>query len=145
MPPPDPAPLRKDAPVPAPEPPPLPPQSRPPEGLRSLRFTRGERWALLLFLAAAAVLLGVHVLLRTPRPFAVEHGKEGGGAYLVNINTEIAAELELLPGIGAKKAQAIIDHRKTRGDFRTLDDVARVEGIGKALAGKIAPLIRFDE
>jgi len=50
----------------------------------------------------------------------------------VNINTATQAELESLPGIGPKKALAIIDYRKKNGNFKSVDDLNQVEGIGDA-------------
>ena len=51
---------------------------------------------------------------------------------LVNVNTADAAELETLTGIGPSLAQAIIDYRAEHGDFRTLDELLEVRGIGSA-------------
>lgn len=54
----------------------------------------------------------------------------GAGMAAVNINTATKEELTTLKGIGEKKAQAIIDYRKKNGDFKTVDDLEKVEGIG---------------
>ena len=48
----------------------------------------------------------------------------------ININTATIYELIILPGIGPKLAQRIIDYRNTYGPFRTASDLTKVEGIG---------------
>ena len=49
----------------------------------------------------------------------------------VNVNTADAAAIaEELNGIGVKKAQAIIDYRKANGDFKTIEALTEVKGIG---------------
>jgi len=48
----------------------------------------------------------------------------------VNINTADAKTLETLDGIGPAKAQAIVDHRKQNGLFRSVEDLGKVDGIG---------------
>jgi comEA protein len=60
-------------------------------------------------------------------------------ARKVNVNTASAAELDLLPGIGAAYAGRIIADRETNGPFRTLDDLDRVPGIGPKTIAKLAP------
>lgn len=54
----------------------------------------------------------------------------GNALAAVNINTATKEELDALPGIGPAKAQAIVDHRKQNGPFRTIDDLKNVKGIG---------------
>ncbi|MGR8930350.1 MAG: ComEA family DNA-binding protein [Gammaproteobacteria bacterium] len=50
----------------------------------------------------------------------------------VNINQADATTIsESLTGIGPKKAEAIIEYRKEHGDFKTLDDLQKVKGIGE--------------
>lgn len=49
---------------------------------------------------------------------------------LVNINTASAVELEALPGIGPATAQKIVDDRTTNGPFELPEDLMRVPGIG---------------
>lgn len=48
----------------------------------------------------------------------------------VNINTANVEELATLKGIGEKKAQAIIDYRKANGEFKTINELSNVKGIG---------------
>jgi len=55
----------------------------------------------------------------------------------VNINTATVQELEALNGIGPVKAQAIIDHRKANGPFKSIEQVKDVKGVGDATFDKI--------
>ncbi|KHF31652.1 ComE operon protein 1 [Paenibacillus sp. P1XP2] len=61
----------------------------------------------------------------------------------MNINTAQAAELMTIPGIGAKKAQAIIDYRNERGPFKRVADLDKVKGIGPKMLEKIKPYIEL--
>ena len=51
----------------------------------------------------------------------------------VNINTASAAELETLPRIGPKVAQRIVDYRTQHGDFKRVEEIMKVRGIGQKL------------
>ncbi len=64
-----------------------------------------------------------------------------GAADLININTADAMLLDTLPGIGAVKAQAIIDFRVASGSFTSIEEIQNVSGIGPATYTKLAPLI----
>lgn len=55
----------------------------------------------------------------------------------VDINTATAAQLEALPGIGASKAQAIVDYRTKNGPFKSTDDLKNVPGIKEGTYAKI--------
>ncbi|WP_429946310.1 helix-hairpin-helix domain-containing protein [Bibersteinia trehalosi] len=56
---------------------------------------------------------------------------------LVNLNTATAAEIQdKLVGIGAKKAQAIVEYREKNGNFISLEQLTEVSGIGKATLDK---------
>jgi competence protein ComEA len=59
----------------------------------------------------------------------------------VNLNTASAAELEALPRIGQTLAQRIVDYRTMHGPFRTVDELAMVDGISLAIVDAIRPLI----
>ena len=50
---------------------------------------------------------------------------------IVNINTATAAELDALPGIGAKTAARIVEYRQKNGAFKKVEDLMNVRGVGE--------------
>ncbi len=60
----------------------------------------------------------------------------------VDINTATQAELEALPGIGAKTATDIIRERDENGPFASAEDLARVPSMTTAIMGKVKGLVR---
>ena len=61
--------------------------------------------------------------------------------FPININTATAETLQLLPDIGPARAQAIIEYRAQIGQFKSLDDLLQVKGIGDKILEKISPYI----
>jgi competence protein comEA helix-hairpin-helix repeat region len=55
----------------------------------------------------------------------------------VNINTANVEELQQLKGIGAKKAAEIVAYREAHGEFKNVDELTNVKGIGKATLEKL--------
>jgi competence protein ComEA len=88
-----------------------------------------------LALAILAVIAGA-APLASAAPGAEERPS------VVNLNTATADELEALPGIGAKKAEAILETRKARGGFKSVDEIVEVRGIGPAQLEKLRPHLR---
>ena len=55
----------------------------------------------------------------------------------VNINTADAATLaEAINGVGLKRAEAIVSYRKQNGDFKSVEELAAVRGIGERTVEK---------
>jgi beta-lactamase superfamily II metal-dependent hydrolase len=67
---------------------------------------------------------------RSEKPRPVPAGR-------LNVNTASQAELEALPGIGPVLARRIVEGRP----YRSVEELERVEGIGKKRLGKIRPLV----
>lgn len=55
----------------------------------------------------------------------------------VNINTATQTEFETLPGIGPTTASKIISYRKENGNFKTIEDIQNVSGIGESKYSQI--------
>jgi competence protein ComEA len=62
----------------------------------------------------------------------------------VILNDATEADLRRLPGIGAKRADAILSLRARLGRFRAVEDLLKVKGIGRATLKRLRPLVRLD-
>lgn len=63
---------------------------------------------------------------------------------IVVLNTATMEDLQRLPGIGPKRAKAILDQRARQGRFRQIEDLMKVKGIGRATIKRLRPLVRLD-
>ena len=64
--------------------------------------------------------------------------------FAVNVNTADAAAIAAeLNGIGAKKSQAIVEYREANGDFKTIESLTEVKGIGLKTVEKNRDLIQL--
>ena len=59
----------------------------------------------------------------------------------INLNTATVAQLETLPGIGARTAQAIVDQRQKSGGFKKIEELMNVKGIGEKSFLKLKPMV----
>jgi competence protein ComEA len=95
-----------------------------------IRETRRARaWALAVCTAACLALT------------AQAEGDAPRLTGVVNVNTASTAELQLLPGIGASRAQAVVELRKQRGGFQSLEELKQVKGIGDASLERMRPYV----
>ena len=114
--------------------------------MRKLRISE------LVMLLLTAALITLMLLLPSPEPGI---GVESGSAMepfayqaqdgRININTATAGELELLPGIGPVKAEAIVDYRTQHGPFSDADELLNVYGIGEATLAGLIDLITVED
>lgn len=81
-----------------------------------------------------AVVLALAVLVGAPAdPIAAGADHDD----VIDINKATLDELTSIPGIGPVTAQRIIDFRKENGNFKTVDDLLKVKGIGEKLLDRI--------
>jgi competence protein ComEA len=79
-------------------------------------------------MAAAGLLLAAPPVLAAKKPL--------GPADRIDLNRASAAELMRLPGVGEKRAQAILAAR-AKQPFRRPEDVLAVKGIGPAWLARV--------
>lgn len=60
------------------------------------------------------------------------------------LNTAGVDELRRLPGVGEKRAGAILALRGKLGRFSRIEDLLRVKGIGRATLRRWRPMVRLD-
>ena len=63
----------------------------------------------------------------------------------IDLNRAEWYELIILPGIGEKKARAIVEYRKEAGRFKTIEQLCEVSGIGAKTVRKIKNLVFINE
>ena len=59
----------------------------------------------------------------------------------INLNTATVAQLETLPGIGARTAQLIVEHRQKNGGFKKVEELMNIKGIGEKSFLKLKPMV----
>lgn len=64
-----------------------------------------------------------------------------GGKNMINLNSATQTELEQLPGIGTSTALKIINYKNEHGNFKNIEDIKNVPGIGNARYEAIKDLI----
>jgi competence protein ComEA len=99
---------------------------------------RGAQAALGVFLAILVGLLAFrgyanHLGARPTEPVAVD---------LVDLNSADASELAQVPGVGPKMAEAIADHRRLNGPFKSVDELRDVRGVGPITFEKVRNHLR---
>lgn len=64
--------------------------------------------------------------------------------HALNINTATAEELERLPGIGRKTAEAIVEYRTENGAFRRVEHIMQIRGMSERRFIEIRHLLKTE-
>src|SRR5262245_837740 len=59
----------------------------------------------------------------------------------VNINQASSTQIALLPRVGAKQADRIIEYRKAHGQFAQVEELMEVKGVGEKLFAQLKPYV----
>jgi competence ComEA-like helix-hairpin-helix protein len=102
-----------------------------------------DQWVLYVITLCLVVAVGVRAAMNR---YATGHearkiGSTADVSYRVNINQADVAELDLLPGVGGTLAGRIVEHRRKKGPFLTVDGLSRVPGFTAARVAKLRPFI----
>lgn len=87
----------------------------------------------------AALVLGTGRLARATQAQSEQRSKPTTAP--ININTATIVQLGVLPGIGPKTAQRIVEYRQKNGSFKKIEELMNVKGIGEKGFLKLKPLI----
>ena len=90
------------------------------------------------FLVASASLAAM------PESTPGANAPDSAPAGVVNINTASAQELSLLPRVGEKVAQRIVDYRNEHGKFAKASDLMQVKGIGDKTFQNLSAYLTVD-
>lgn len=122
--------------VPAASSPPPPPEPLP-------TFSPAARRTLLVLSALALALLawrGYGMTRYGTRP--AELRREVVPLSPLDLNHATRAELASVPGLGETLAARVVLHREAHGDFRSVDELRKVSGIGPKTLERIRPFLQ---
>ena len=107
--------------------------------------------AVLMLLAVIAIAIPAAAQQSAPakpsaakaaKPAAASSGKPAATPTApVNLNTATQEQLESLPGVGAKAAERILEYRQKNGNFKKIEDLMNVQGIGEKSFLKLKPQV----
>ena len=78
-----------------------------------------------------------------PAPEVTKASAAAHNVQKVNINSATLDQLDAIPGLGKKKAQAVLDYIAENGPIKDQAQLTQVKGIGEKLAAKIGPYVSY--
>jgi competence protein ComEA len=129
--------------APPPPPPAVPAPSLPtaPDVGMPATWPRAAQRVTTVLLLAALALLSWRAFAASAWSTRPTRLDANAAAFRVDVNRADHARLLQLPGVGESLARRIEDSREQYGDFRTVDDLRRVSGIGPATLERLRPFV----
>jgi len=100
-----------------------------------------RRFMFALVILAATLISGPSTAWAQAAKSGASSKARATAANPVNLNSASAAQLQTLPGIGASTAQRIVEYRQKNGNFKKIEELMNVKGIGEKSFLKLRPLI----
>jgi competence ComEA-like helix-hairpin-helix protein len=98
-------------------------------------LTKQERQVIVFLLAVSLSGIAVEFLAKRVPPLSRRNCLDNLGK--IDLNKADKDTLEIIPGIGEKLAQRIIEYREENDGFSALEDVAKVKGVKPRLTDKL--------
>jgi competence protein ComEA len=99
------------------------------------------RLSFVLGILLAAVVASAPGASAQEKPEKPKPAAAASASTPINLNTATAAQLETLPGIGSRTAQLIVEHRQKNGNFKKVEELMNIKGIGEKSFLKIKPMV----
>ena len=93
-----------------------------------------QKWKIAMVLLAATAFASVR---GATAPKGSEASPAASGS--INLNSASAEQIALLPRVGLKLAQRVVEYRKTTGPFKKIEDLMEVKGVGEKLFVVLRP------
>jgi len=94
-----------------------------------------QKWKIVLPLLASLCVAGA----RAATPAKGSDAGPSAATGTININSASAEQIALLPRVGLKLAQRVVEYRKTNGSFKKIEDLMEVKGVGEKLFVVLRP------
>jgi competence ComEA-like helix-hairpin-helix protein len=122
--------------------------SEQPGPLKIFEFSRKESLATFFLITAILIGTGIKYTIDQhwwlPKTEVVDTDPESI-RLKIDLNRADWYELIILPGIGEKKARAIVEYRKRSGRFKTIEQLCGVNGIGVKTVKRFEDLVFISE
>ncbi|MGN0503720.1 MAG: ComEA family DNA-binding protein [Ruminococcus sp.] len=119
--------------------------------MKSILKSREMLLLILGLILTGAALIGASLARNLPNSSGVYYVSNAEKSSLIaqgeavnpklNINSAASEELEELDGIGEIIAQNIVSYRESHGNFSSVSELKKVEGVGDKTLDKIEPYI----